>query len=44
MKLTLLFITTLLFASCTIKHEYNKPSGPSYNQQNSSADKAFKEL
>jgi|SaaInlStandDraft_4_1057021.scaffolds.fasta_scaffold167576_2 hypothetical protein len=36
----------LLFviSGCTIKHQYQKPSGPSYQQQQSSATKGHNEL
>ena len=35
----------LMVGGCTIKHvQQSGPSGPSYQQQNQSADKAFKEM
>ena len=38
-------VAIVLFSGCTVKHiQQTQPSGPSYHQQNQSADKAFKEL
>ena len=47
MKLQNWLLATLaivVLSGCTVKQIQNKPSGPSYHQQNKSSDKAFKEL